>query len=47
MDGFIPTPPVCGFMALMERIFCMMVLAMFSYNAGHSGGMFWSSPQKN
>ena len=32
-------------MALIQRIFCMMVIAMFSYNAGHSGGAVFT-PEK-
>jgi hypothetical protein len=46
VNGFIPTLPA-RLMALIHRIFCMMVLAMFSYNAGHSGRVFWSFTQKN
>jgi hypothetical protein len=32
-------------MGLIQRIFCMMVIAMFSYNAGHSGGAVFT-PEK-
>jgi len=32
-------------MALTERIFCMMVLAMFSYNSRHSGGVLVFTPE--